>query len=233
MIVAPRRRSPAGVATNDLVLSAYKGSNEDVFPQILQIYVAPGATVADVTYGRGIFWKKVPPNHYKLLTSDLSSGVDARALPYDDASIDCVVFDPPYMHSSGGTSRQGVGHEHFERYYQNNRQGRVSDGHAAVLQLYFDAAREAVRVLAPNGIYVVKCQDEVCANRQRLTHVEIINELTSMGMICEDLMVLVQEGRPGVSRMLRQLHFRKAHSYFLIFRRGDKKIWAGPALRLE
>ena len=232
-VTAPKkkRRPPSGAPTHDLVLSGYRGSNEDVFPLILQLYVAPGGVIADTTFGRGIFWKKVPPI-YTRYESDLSKGVDARKLPYEDESLDCVVFDPPYMHSSGGTARQGTGHEHFETYYKNNLQGRNSDGHIAVLQLYFEAAREAQRVLRQHGVYVVKCQDEVCANRQRLTHVEIINELGANGWICEDLLVLLQEGRPGVSRMVKQLHFRKAHSYFLVFRKAaGKKVWTGPATR--
>ena len=37
------------------------------------------------------------------------------------------------------------------------------------------AVSEARRVLKPPGVLIVKCQDEVSANRQRLTHVEIIN----------------------------------------------------------
>jgi hypothetical protein len=233
-LAAKKRRTPAGTASNDLVLSAYKGTNDEVFPRVLQTYAAPGARIADVTFGRGIFWKQIPEGRYEVVASDLSTGTDARALPYADESFDCVVFDPPYMHSSGGTSRQGEGHEHFERYYQNNHQGRVSDGHLAVLQLYFAAAAEARRVLRKNGVYIVKCQDEVCANRQRLTHVEIINELDRNGWVCEDLMVLLQEGRPGVSRMLKQLHFRKAHSYFIILRKAPpagKKIWTGPVTR--
>ena len=226
-----KRRPPSGAPTNDLVLSGYRGFNEDVFPLILQLYVAPGGVIADTTFGRGIFWKKVPPIYTRHET-DLSKGVDARKLPYEDESLDCVVFDPPYMHSSGGTSRQGGDHAHFETYYKNNHQARHSDGHLAVLQLYFEAAREAQRVLRKHGVYIVKCQDEVCANRQRLTHVEIINELGANGWICEDLLVLLQEGRPGVSRMVKQLHFRKAHSYFLVFRKtAGKKVWTGPATR--
>ena len=66
----------------------------------------------------------------------------------------------------------------------------------------------------------MKCQDEVCANKQRLTHVEIVNELTSTnGYIVEDLFVLLRTNRPGVSRMLTQNHARKNHSYFLVFRK--------------
>jgi hypothetical protein len=225
-VVPGKRKSPAGVATSDLVLSCHRGSNDEVFPSVLQLYVAKGSLIADVTFGKGVFWKRVPPQDYRLLASDLQTGIDARALPYAGNFLDAVVFDPPYMHSSGSTARASQGA--YESYYRNNQQGRRSDGHLEVLALYFEAAREAWRVLRADGIYIVKTQDEVCAGRQRLTHVEIINELEQRGWICEDLLVLLQARRPGVSRMLRQLHFRKAHSYFLVFRKLGKKIWSGP-----
>jgi len=60
---------------------------------------------------------------------------------------------------------------------------------------------------------------EVCANQQRLTHVEIINELNQMGFVVEDLFVVIRVNKPGVSRILRQVHARKNHSYFLVFRK--------------
>ena len=74
-------------------------------------------------------------------------------------------------------------------------------------------------MLRPEGTYVVKCQDEVCANKQRLTHIEIINELATLGFVVEDLFVVVRRNKPGVSRLLRQVHARKNHSYFLVFRK--------------
>ena len=50
----------------------------------------------------------------------------------------------------------------------------------------------------------------------------------------EDLFVLMQNGRPGVSRMLRQAHARKNHSYFLVFIKPDgKKRWTGVTERLK
>ena len=74
---------------------------------------------------------------------------------------------------------------------------------------------------------IVKCQDEVCANRQRFTHVEIIQEYQGLGFIAEDLFVVVRNNRPGVSRTVRQVHARKNHSYFLVFwKRGEAgSIW--------
>src|SRR5687768_3651469 len=92
-----KRKSPDGVATSDLVVSANVGKNEDLFPTILQLHVPDGATVADVTYGGGIFWKNVQPGKYDLKATDIATGVDCRDLPYGDGSIGCVVLDPPYM----------------------------------------------------------------------------------------------------------------------------------------
>jgi hypothetical protein len=227
-----KRKSPDGTPTNDLVFSAYTGTNDEVFPFVLSLYVEPGSTVADVTYGKGVFWRKVPQDAYKLLTSDLDSGVDCRKLPYDDSSIDCVVFDPPYMHTPGGTAH--VDHQNYEGYYKNNLTSSDKKYHEAVLDLYFAAAREAWRVLRYGGVYIVKCQDEVCANQQRLTHVELINELQSYGFISEDLFVVVRNGKPGVSRLLTQAHARKNHSYFLVFLKPKgRSRWTGLKNRLQ
>jgi hypothetical protein len=229
----PKRKSPDGVATNDLVFTAHQGSNDELFPQILWLYVAPGSTVADVTYGKGVFWRRVPSGRYRLLATDLAGGVDCRALPYATESIDCVVFDPPYMHTPGGSAH--VNHQNYEGYYGNNRAGNASSRkyHEAVLELYFQTGSEVRRVLRREGLFIVKCADEVCANQQRLTHVEIIEAYKADGFVVEDLFVLVRHGRPGVSRTLRQVHARKNHSYFLVFRKSDgRRRWRGLQARL-
>lgn len=216
------RKSPAGIATNNLVFSAHTGTNAEIFPNILKLYVPPKSKIADVTYGKGAFWRNVPQGIYEVLDSDLKRGIDARALPYGDSGIDCVVFDPPYMHTPGGTAHEG--HQNFESYYKNNHASdTVKKYHDAVLDLYFRAEGEAWRVLKNGGIYIVKCQDEVCACQQRLTHVEIINHLTERHFIADDLFVLVRQNRPGVSRILKQRHARKNHSYFLVFRKRPCK----------
>lgn len=234
-------RINGGSATNDLVLSCYQDSNDAVFPLILKLYVAEGQKIADCTYGKGVFWKNADQSKYICLFSDLKTeglpsivkgGVDSRRLPYGKGSLDALVFDPPYMHTPGGTAHNG--HQNFEQYYANNavidkqvaRQiweetnGSPPKYHEAVLDLYFRSAREAVRVLKDNGIYIVKCQDEVCANKNRFTHVEIMNELSRYGFRCEDLFVVMRNNKPGVSRLKNpQVHARKNHSYFLVFRK--------------
>jgi hypothetical protein len=216
---AKARRSPAGIATNNLIVSAHQSDNSELFPQILSLYVPVGSRVADVTYGQGVFWRNVPVGSYQVLATDMKTGTDCRSLPYADSSVDCVVLDPPYMHTPGGTAHHG--HQNFEAYYQNNKAESVEGKkyHEAVLDLYFKASIEAHRVLRLKGILIVKCQDEVCANKQRLTHIEIANYLSDLGFITEDLFVLVRNNKPGVSRVIVQKHARKNHSYFLVFRK--------------
>jgi hypothetical protein len=234
-VVAPRPAAPAkrvqgGVATADVVLSAHAGRNAELFPRILALHVPPGATIADVTYGQGVFWQQVPPGRYRLLPSDLATGTDCRTLPHADASIDALVLDPPYMEGllrEKAETRGGLGsHVGLRAYYAAGGEtpsGPSTPGvgrwHQAVLDLYLGAAAEARRVLRDHGILIVKCQDEVSANRQELTHVQIVTGLAALGFYARDLFVLLRANRPGVARLKRQVHARKNHSYFLVFQK--------------
>jgi len=227
-----KRKSPRGISTNDLIFSAYVGTNDEIFPYILSVYVEPGSKVADVTYGKGVFWRRVPKGVYNLLPSDIETGIDCRKLPYPKDTVDCVVFDPPYMHTPGGSAH--VNHQNYENYYKNNVINSEKKYHEAVLDLYFSSAKEAWRVLREEGVYIIKCQDEVCANKQRLTHIEIINELYKYGFFVEDLFIVIRKGRPGVSRIITQAHARKNHSYFIVsIKPKGKKRWCGLKNRFQ
>jgi tRNA G10 N-methylase Trm11 len=219
---ARQKRTATGVSTTDVVVSSHTGDNSEVFPKVLSLHVEKGAKIADVTFGRGVFWKQVNRKDYQILTSDIQTGVDCRKLPYRAARLDCVVLDPPYMEGLFRREKSqmagGGSHGAFRRHYSN---GEATNGgpkwHDAVLDLYFRAGAEARRVLKENGVLIVKCQDEVSANRQRLTHVEIINHYESIGFYTKDLFVVTRPNRPVVSRLKKQAHARKNHSYFLVF----------------
>lgn len=237
-----KKRVAGGIATTDLVLSAHVAENADIFPAILLLHVPMGALIADVTYGLGTFWKKVPSGRYHVLASDvemkpnvhapsfvrIQENCDCRELPYDDCSIDCLVLDPPYMEGLYRRSESHIAgsgtHAAFRGAYSNGRATEAGPKwHEAVLDMYIKAGVEAYRVLKKDAIFVVKCQDEVSANTQRLTHVELITAYESLGFYTKDLFVIVRRNAPGVSRLLRQVHARKNHSYFLVFQKTKPK----------
>ena len=221
-------RTQGGEPTSDLVLSAYTGLNENIFPQILELHVKKGSRIADVTWGQGVFWKQVPTGLYEVLPTDIAMGVDCRMLPYDDESLDCVVLDPPYMegfYRKAAKQKAGSGtHSTFSKAYSNGDELNcdtentgTKKWHAAVTDVYFKAGLEAYRVLRKKGVLIVKCQDEVSAGKQWLTHVEIINRYEEYGYYTKDLFVVVRNNKPAVSRLKQQVHARKNHSYFLVF----------------
>jgi tRNA G10 N-methylase Trm11 len=240
------KRIQGGIATTDVILSAAVSGNAEMFAEIAQLHLPIGGIVADVTYGKGVFWQNVPKGNYNLRFSDIDAkvirdsihdipvqnSVDCRSLPFENHSLDALVLDPPYME---GLFRKDVEHlagsgSHiaFRNSYSNGQATVSLEGepkwHDAVTDLYLKAGREALRVLRPGGVLIAKCQDEVSANKQRLTHVEIISAYESMGFYSKDLFVLVRPNRPGMSRLKIQVHARKNHSYFLVFQKIKNKI---------
>jgi hypothetical protein len=209
-------RVQGGKATTDLILSAHVAGNAEVFPMLLALHVPAGSTVADVTHGKGVFWRNVPKDMYRLLATDIQDGVDCRSLPYEDESIDALVIDPPYMEGAMRGTAYSEGQQQFGDYYGLQRCSGAGKYHAAILNLYLDGCMEADRVLRRGGVLIVKCQDEVSANKQRLTHVEIINAMAARGYYAKDIFIVVRSNRPVVSRIKKQVHARKNHSYFLV-----------------
>lgn len=219
------RSSPLSVSSGSPpVLSAHVSTNDAVFEQLMRLHVDDDATVADVTWGKGTFWKLVPEGRYKVLPSDLQTGVDCRALPYTDESVDCVVLDPPYVAGFFRPHKVGGRYQDFTHRYSGIFREDGPRYHEGVIDLYTSAAKEAHRVLKKDGRLVLKCQDEVHAGKQYLTHVELVNRLAAQFDV-KDLFVVMRNGgnfrARGRSKHADQHHARKNHSYFLVFVRRD------------
>lgn len=225
------RRTQSGVTSSDLLFSSHQTNNQYLFPRILELYLEKGSKIADLTYGKGVFWREVCDDDYDTYFSDIQTGVDSRKTNYEDESFDCVIFDPPYMEGLyRKTSNQMAGsnsHSAFRDRYSDSLPSIESKRkyHDRVLEMYIHTGVEVDRILKKGGFYIVKCQDEVSANRQKLTHVEIIYGMEQIGFYCKDLFVVTRSNSPSVSRVLKQEHSRKNHSYFLVFQKS-KKMYA-------
>lgn len=204
----------------DPTLTTVSSSNEEAFARILRLYARPGQVIVDPTHGHGRFWRNVDPARYSVHASDLASGgPDLRLLPFDGESVDMVVLDPPYRYTPAKNQKQDdvAGHGQVDGLY--NLQAAKLTNTQEVINLYRDGFKEAERVLRPGGFLVVKCQDTVQDGKNIWVHVWLMTAAEGLGFACRDLLVVAP---PTVlnTRWARQRHLRKAHSYFLVFRKG-------------
>ena len=179
-----------------IIKTAKVGTNADLFPDILHMYVPEGSRILDMTYGKGVFWKKVDTGKYHLDTNDISedrgdSHYDFRQIPAADASYDAVILDPPYIYHSGAVHKEGGMHTD---YRNDERAVAGVYGVPAVDAMFQDGMIEAYRLLRPLGILLVKCMDQIVGSKQVWQHITLIGMAEKLGYTVEDLFVLVRNG---------------------------------------
>lgn len=198
-------------------------SNAEMFARIMALYARPGMTVVDPMRGPGVFWQQVDRGLYDAHITDISTGgPDARALPHADCSVDVVVLDPPYRYIETRTTSDKL--VLLENDIYNLNAVRAVDGPKgfdAVMALYRDSMTEAVRALAVGGYLIVKCQDTITDGKQRWVHLDLMEHAEAAGAPPIDLAIVVS-GKVPPTRWKRQRSLRKAHSYFLVCRKGGR-----------
>lgn len=173
-------------------------------------------------------------SRYDLTATDIDEekspegeSVDFRDLPYGGESFDCVVLDPPHIEGYYRKKKDqlpGSGsHSPFREAYSN---GEAYSGsakyHNAVLETYYEGGREAHRILRDGGVLIAKIVDEVCANRQEFTHIQVTNFYENeIGFYPRDLFIQVRPNTPSTNGMKNQVHARKNHSYYIVYEKTD------------
>lgn len=213
----------------DPALNTVCSSNEEGFARILSLYARPGQTIVDPTFGHGRFWKNVSLGQYKVATSDLANGIDLRHLPMEPDTVDMVVLDPPYRYTPQKNKRHEdtPGHGQVDGLY-NLQQAKLTSTEA-VLDLYVEGFEEAWRVLRHGGFLVVKCQDTVQDGQNIWVHCILMQEAERLGFACRDILIVAPKAVLG-TRWTRQRHLRKAHSYFLVLRKGGHFPFGIPSM---
>lgn len=201
-----------------IVHSAKISENTDVFSDILLLYAPQRSTVIDMTFGRGMFWKRVNRPDINRITCDVAFGepdykCDFRSLPLANESVHMAVLDPHYATTKSATHTGGKCAGDFAYGLAGGTESKTRSSHDENVKLYLDGATEARRILKKDGFLVLKTQDDATFFK----HVLLMN---IEGFICEDLFVVINPQPPiWDPRWKVQHHARKNHSYFIVLRK--------------
>jgi hypothetical protein len=214
------------------------GGNADLIAQVASVYLPDHALVCDMTYGKGVFWRKCRHRRLTVYASDLTRRhaepppqldflcplhthfvqADFRRLPYPAGVFDCAMLDPPYVHH---------GDTHVTDTSYNN--GATTGGmyHKDIMAtVYLPGILEAARVVKPGGQLWIKGKDEIESGKQCWAHHELYDLALAQGYFVATDYALLQTTPPNPQRWERQLHLRKTHSTLWIFTRTAKPSYA-------
>lgn len=196
-----------------LPASVFKGSNADLMAAIAPLYLS--GSVLDVTYGNGStaggWWRRFTPDPFTF--HDLAlDGVDFRALPEADHSIDAVCFDPPYVPAGGGPKNESAD-QFRERFGLDWGAGYRSE--ANLRDLVRDGLTECARVA--RAFVLVKCMEFVSSSQFHDMPVDVALWARDAGLRKHDTIVHHTGPGPGGHNIFDIKRARRHHSYLLVF----------------
>lgn len=196
----------------------------EIIRDILTLHVPEHRIDLDATYSVGNFYKNtgIEPPALRFDIAPQSPEVqygDSRCLPVKSGSVHCMMFDPPFLATTGKSlSEDGDANKIAKRF-------SVYPSELALHQFYIDSIAEAFRVLADHGILIFKCQDKVSSGKQYMSHVFVMNEAVKAGFYPKDLFILLAKNRITADWQTKnQKHARKFHSYFWVFEKNGREV---------
>ena len=194
----------------------------EIIHNILELHAPDHKIDCDPTFSKGNFYKNtgidIPKYRFDILPQceDVEYG-DSRNLPLPPDSVQCIMFDPPFLATTGKSLSSD------ENNNAINKRFGVYSSEKELHRFYIDSIKEAHRILKSNGILIFKCQDKISSSMQYMSHVFVMNEAVKAGFYPKDLFVLMAENRIMADWQAKaQKNARKYHCYFWVFEKCNK-----------
>lgn len=190
-------------------------SQHEILKNILELYCPDGFEI-DVTYNKGSFYKKgVPKPRLKLDLHPQSPDVYQNDITKKFLGTELaqnIVFDPPFLCGKSTGKNTYIMNERYSSFHSLQE----------LKEMYSKALVNIHAYLKKKGILIVKCQDTVNGGQNHFNHIFVHDEAIKLGFEAIDLFISINRN-PIVSKsQKRQLHSRKNHSYFFVFRKKSR-----------
>jgi len=222
--------------TDEIYAATSWPTNADMMVDVVRLgIIRPTDSVIDMTYGRGIWWKKYThpgefvamcgmAKHQPPPADNVTAmvGFDFRDTRLPDALFNVACYDPPYV-SKGGRETSTI--PDFDgRYGLVEAPSTPRDLH----DYNADGFREAVRITKPGGFILVKCMDYISSGKLQMGSVWMYEEAESMGIQVYDRLIHVGSPGPQPKDNLdgsarRQVHARNNYSTLWVFKKPGRR----------
>jgi hypothetical protein len=214
--------------------SVRHGNSGACIEDIFRLHFPNSPVVADLTWGKGRFWRW-PDDGLAVdawrptvigLDADTRGGAmiqsDYRYVPLKDQSVDVAIFDPPFIFTKGlfrimGTRRFFLGPEPTAGVLAASDLLRPKN--ASDLRQQTTVAMYEMRRIARRGM-VLKGMDLVTGQHPNWWSYQVMHDAYVMlGIWPEDVLIQIG-GNPHLidPRWKNQYHFRRAHVMYLIYK---------------
>ena len=201
------------------VIKSISKNESEIINNILSLHNGGFPFDLDVCYSRGSFYRSgavpQPIRRFDIDPQDFDTEkACVTKLPVASASVDSIVFDPPFMWNPHGTAlAKNAAGKRFTMFAT----------WADLVLTYKLALNEFYRVLRYDGIVAFKCQD-MTDSVTTLTHCHVWQWATARGFYARDLMIRYRDTGPAYNPTLNQRHARKYHSYWFVFSKERDRL---------
>lgn len=208
-----REKGTETVPFSGPVPSVIRGSNGVLIARVAQLgYIQP--PVLDMTYGRGGFWTRYRPVDTEACNGLFPWTGNFLEIP-EDGTFPTVVFDPPYI-STGSRATSSVD-DLYDRYGLGDLKGW-----RAIRQLIDEGMSKAHKLLADDGLLLVKCMDYVESGRKVWNTFHVAAQGEALGLQLVDRFHHLTGGGPQPMTNLdgsprEQKRSREVASMLLVF----------------
>jgi len=200
--------------------SVWFGDDAELLEQMLRFYPRrPPRKILDATVNYGRFWRgsKRPVTGLDIdrrYNPDVVG--DHTDMPFENASFDVVVYDPPHVPNQGKDKKKDF-QDRFGLKFSSPKELGYTFSHT-----FPPFLKEAYRVLRNEGILFAKITDYVHHHRYQWAHYELIQAARLVGFTACDCIIKIRKGPIIDPKWKTAHHSRRQHCYWLVFRKSKK-----------